>query len=142
MTTRRGRCLCGAVTFSADIASNNVNACHCGMCRQWTTGPMMTVEHQGPVTFTGADNIGRYHASATGERGFCKTCGSSLFWKLKDQDHYWLSAGTLEDPSGLKLAEELFFDVKPAFYALAGDSKKLTSADYAALVAGADGGND
>lgn len=102
----------------------------------------MTVEHRGAVTFTGAENIGRYHASASGERGFCKTCGSALFWKLQGQDHYWLSAGALEDSSGLKLAEELFFDVKPSYYAFAGDTKKFTSADYAAFMAGAGGGNE
>lgn len=140
MTMRRGQCLCGAVTFSADVGSQNVNACHCGMCRKWATGPMMTVEHKGPVSFTGTENIGRYHASAAGERGFCKTCGSALFWKLKDQDHYWLSAGAIEDTGGLRLAEELFIDAKPAFYALAGDAKKITSADYAAFMASSGNG--
>ncbi len=136
MTTRRGQCLCGAVAFTADVESSNVNACHCGMCRKWTTGPMMTVEHKGPVTFTGAETIGVYHASATGERGFCKRCGSALYWKLRDHEHYWLSAGAMNDTSGLKLAEELFIDEKPAFYAFTGETKKVTSADYAAFLAG------
>ncbi len=128
--------MCGAVTFVADVASANVNACHCGMCRKWATGPMMTIEHKGPVTFTGSDNIGRFHASQSGERGFCKVCGSSLFWKLRGEDHYWLSAGAMADTSGLKLAEELFIDAKPAYYAFDGDTKKMTSADYAAFLSG------
>jgi hypothetical protein len=134
MTMRHGRCLCGSVTFAADVASRDVIACHCDMCRHWTAGPLMTVEHKGAVAFTGAENIGIYRASNFAERGFCRQCGSALYWKLRDKDHYWLSAGALEDPAGMHLAEELFIDAKPAFYAFSGETRKVTSADYAAFM--------
>ncbi len=30
----KGKCLCGAVQFSAKKMSNKVGACHCNMCKK------------------------------------------------------------------------------------------------------------
>ena len=37
------------------------------------------------VDFTGASNIARYDSSEWAQRGFCRNCGSNLFYQLKDQ---------------------------------------------------------
>ena len=34
------------------------------------------------ITWSGADNLATYTSSDWAERGFCKICGSSLFWRL------------------------------------------------------------
>ena len=39
MADKTGRCLCGAVTFTAKGVERHVHACHCGMCRRWAGGP-------------------------------------------------------------------------------------------------------
>ena len=77
-----GRCLCGAVTFEATGVEKHVHACHCSMCRRWSGGPGLAVS-VASVDFQGEDNIERYDSSDWAERGFCKTCGSNLFYLLK-----------------------------------------------------------
>lgn len=131
-----GRCLCGSVTFAAKAKSRDVTACHCSRCARWSGGVLMSVDVLEEPAFTGRDKIGIYRSSEWGERGFCSVCGASLFWKLVGKDYYTLSAGTLDDPSQLHLALEIFMDDKPAYYAFANDTVKMTGAEAtAALIA-------
>jgi hypothetical protein len=117
-----GRCLCGAVKFSAHAKSHDVSVCHCSMCNRWAGGISMFLEVQGAPEFDGADNIGLYQSSEWGERGFCKVCGSSLFWKLVGKDRYTLSAGCIDDQSGLVFTKEIYIEDKPAHYTFANET--------------------
>jgi hypothetical protein len=134
--TIRGRCLCGAVTFAAEVAKREVDVCHCGMCRRWSAGPCIGLGHDGAVAFEGAENIGVYKSSEWAERAFCKVCGSSLYYHLLGTDHYSFSAGALDDQSGLVLTSQIFIDEKPAYYDLANDTPKLTGAEVFAAFSG------
>src|SRR5256885_2975991 len=70
-----GHRLCGAVSFVSPQAGE-IGACHCGYCRRWGGGPMLTV-HCGPdVKFEGGENIGTYASSEWAERAFCRQCGT------------------------------------------------------------------
>ena len=124
MAVRHGRCLRGAVTFTAEVTSHEVAVCHCDTCRKWATGPLMTVEHKGAVTFTGTEDLGVYPSSSFAERGFCKRCGSSLYWKRSDNNDYWLSAGALDETADLTFGEEYYTGDKPGYYALASAVRK------------------
>jgi hypothetical protein len=136
-----GRCLCGAVSFTAKIGSHNVDVCHCDMCRRWTGGPFLALAQGGATSFEGAENIGVYKSSEWGERAFCKICGTSLYWRLIGSNEYAVSAGTLDDQSKLALTTEIFIDEKPAYYTFANETKRLTGAEaMAALLAGKDTG--
>ncbi len=121
-----GRCLCGAVRYSATLKSREIGACHCSMCRRWSGGPLLAVEVDGAVEFASADMIGTYRASEWGERGFCRRCGTNLFWRMQDGPHVALCAGTLDDDSGLSFTSEIFIDEKPDYYAFANDTTRLT----------------
>ena len=127
-----GRCLCGAVSFTAKAAKHEIGACHCSMCRRWTTGPFLGLTLDGPPSLEGGENIAVYKSSAWGERAFCKVCGSTLYWRLSGTDQYAVSAGTLDDQSRLSLTSEIFIDDKPSYYAFANDTKKLTGAEVMA----------
>lgn len=124
-----GRCLCGAVTFSAEVPKREVDICHCSMCRRWVAGPYIGLPHDGDVAFEGADNIGVYKSSDWAERGFCKVCGSSLYYHLLGTDHYSFSAGVLDDQCGLVLTAQIFIDEKPDYYDFANETPKLTGAE-------------
>ena len=39
----RGHCLCGAVSFEAEVEKRESHACHCGMCRRWSGSAMLAV---------------------------------------------------------------------------------------------------
>ena len=133
--TRMGACLCGAVRFAIEADASEVAVCHCGMCRRWTGGPFAGIHVKGAVAFEGREAIGLYRGSSWGERGFCKICGSTLFWRLQDQSETVLPAGAFDDASGFKLTTEIFIDEKPDFYDFAQETKKMTGAEAFAAFA-------
>ena len=128
-----GRCLCGAVTFTATDVDTQVHSCHCGMCRRWSGGPAMSAR-AGNVRFENEDAIGVYPSSAWAERGFCKTCGTNLFYRMPQQGTTILWLGGFDDPSGFELAGEIYIDDKPDFYALAGDHPRQTGKEFLASI--------
>ena len=46
----RGQCLCGAVEFEVDVPMRTYSVCHCGLCRRWSGGPLMSVHCPEPKT--------------------------------------------------------------------------------------------
>lgn len=116
-----GSCLCGAVSFNAKDVQNHIHVCHCSMCRKWNGSPAMAAS-VGSVTFNGEENIVRYSSSDWAERGFCKLCGSNLFYLLKP-DRYIMWAGAFDDQF-FELDGEIFCSEKPEWYDFAGDHSK------------------
>lgn len=131
-----GKCLCGAVSFSGTIAEPHVGACHCNMCRQWSSGPFLEVNCGTDVRFEGADNIKIYSSSEWAERGFCATCGSNLFYRLKGSGETMMAAGLLDEQSGLDMALQVFTDEKPDYYAFANETREMTGAEVFAMFGG------
>jgi hypothetical protein len=105
------------------------------MCRRWSGGaPFFATDARG-VIFEGSENLARYASSDWAERGFCKTCGSNLFYFLKPAQTYAMSVGVFDDASPFQLVREIFIDQKPDGYALAGDHPRLTEAETMAAFA-------
>jgi hypothetical protein len=128
--TISGRCLCGAVRFATRApVGRAIDICHCAMCRRWSSGPFIGIGYDGEVVFEGASSLGVYKSSEWAERGFCKQCGTSLYWHYRGSDHYSFAVGTLDDQSGLELAYQIFIDEKPPYYELANDTPRLTGAE-------------
>lgn len=112
MTQRSGQCLCGAVTFTAKVGTS-IQACHCVQCQRWTGGgPYFAVEVE-DLEMSGAETLKDYHASSWGERAFCGTCGSTIYWRMQGETPRTLAAGLLDDQSGLRVTEEIFVDYRP-----------------------------
>ncbi len=132
--TLTGRCLCGAVKFTARGVLHEVGACHCTMCQRWTGGPAIAVKVAG-ITFEGEENVTRFRSSDWAERGFCGTCGSNIFYRVIGTDDYYVTAGAFDDPSGFKLASQIFIDEKPGYYDFANQTKMMTGAEVFAAVA-------
>jgi hypothetical protein len=131
MGTHSGRCLCGAVTFTARNVDSHFHICHCGMCRRWSGGPLMFVRAEG-VEFFGTENLTRFKSSEWAERGFCKKCGSNLLYFLLPANQSFFSVGSFDDASGITLGSEIFIDHKPSSYEFAGEHKKMTEAEVLA----------
>lgn len=130
----RGQCMCGAVKLSATAKKPSVAACHCDMCRRWSAGPFMAVNCQ-TVAFEGQENIGRIRSSDWAERGFCRKCGSNLFYHLIESSDYQIAAGLFDDQSKLRMSLQVFTDRKPEFYEFANDTKMMTGAEVVAMFA-------
>ncbi|MBE9070242.1 GFA family protein [Leptolyngbya cf. ectocarpi LEGE 11479] len=133
----KGSCLCGAVHFTVNTMNTSVGACHCQMCRKWTGGPFMAIDCGIDVTFEGEDNIAAFGSSEWAERGFCKLCGSHLFYRLKQNHQYFMAAGLFDDDTKLIFDHQVFIDQKPAFYCFANKTQDMTEAEVFAQFSGA-----
>ncbi len=127
--TRHGQCLCGAVRFTAKLKSEQVAVCHCSMCRRWSGGALLVVEVEEDIEFQGSDAVGVFSSSDWGERGFCKKCGTSLFWRMKGGGHTAVSAAAFDDLGAPSLTTEIFIDQKPDYYNFAEATHKMTGAE-------------
>ncbi len=134
MSAHKRQCLCGAVTFTAESVEHHHHACHCGMCRRWAGGPLLAASAEG-VIFAGEENITVFGSSEWAERGFCKVCGSNLFYRLRDGGGYHMPVGVFDDQSAFKVVGEIFIDRKPGGYAFAGDHPRLTEEETMAMFA-------
>ena len=127
----KGKCLCGAVTFEAEDVEAGLHVCHCSMCRRWAGGPLFSTG-AGKVRFRGEENIERFSSSTWAERGFCKRCGSNLFFRVKEADQYILNMGSFDDQHAFGIAGEIYIEDKPPGYALAGEHPRLTGDEFLA----------
>jgi hypothetical protein len=80
--TITGHCLCGAIRFEVAGEPVLLSQCHCAQCRlgagatpvAWTTVARRAVTVR-------AGEPAWYRSSDHARRGFCSTCGSSLFFE-------------------------------------------------------------
>ena len=124
--------MCGAVRFEAIDVSSEFGICHCIMCQQWASGPFPAI-NVATVKFENEDNLTRFQSSEWAERGFCRVCGSNIFYRVLADSSYDMCLGSFDDKSGFELQREIFIDRKPDCYAFAGDHKRLTEAETMAL---------
>ena len=131
----KGHCLCGAVHLTASTMSTKVGVCHCGMCRRWTGGPLFAMDCGSNVTFQGQENIGVFTSSDWAERGFCKKCGSHLFYRLKQANQYIVPAGIFDHGEKLVFDHQIFIEEKPEYYSFANKTHNMTGAEVFAQYA-------
>ena len=107
-----GRCLCGAVRFEADPPLRDVELCHCGECRRWHGHICAMTAVPRPAFRLVADDGLRWikspESAAHASRGFCSRCGSSLFWDAPGRETISIAAGSLDEPTGLKVEGQIY----------------------------------
>ncbi|SKB35789.1 GFA family protein [Sphingopyxis flava] len=95
-----GGCQCGAVRYHAIAVLDTSHICHCRMCQKavgnyfaalvgiprdalaWTRGK--------PATFKSSDPV---------ERGFCRDCGTPLYYDFLGADYLSVTTGSLDEPA-------------------------------------------
>lgn len=119
--TRTGSCLCGAVSYSATGPLRDILYCHCSQCRK-QTGHFLasTGVPSDRLKFTRDEGLAWYRASDFASRGFCRNCGSTLFWKGDDENEISIAAGTLDDSSGLVEQGHIYCADKGGYYEISG----------------------
>ena len=130
-----GSCLCGSVSIVASSVSGSVGACHCNSCRKWTGGPLLAVDCGNNVVFEGEDNISVFNSSEWAERGFCKLCGSHLFYRLKETSQYIMPAGLFDQEKDFVLDHQIFIEEQPSYYCFANETTNMTGAEVFAQFA-------
>ena len=121
-----GKCDCGKVRFEVAAVRDSVTICHCGQCRR-TSGHLWASTHApfGALTFTADEGLQWYESSSYAKRGFCKFCGSSLFYRMNDEDGIGIAAGCLESPTGLRVGKHIFVADKVDYYEIADGAPQI-----------------
>jgi hypothetical protein len=99
-----GGCLCGAVRYTVRGPLRGIILCHCGQCRRWH-GHLgaYTSAARAHLALQGTDALVWFASSERGRRGFCGSCGSSLFFEAMGEDRLGIAAGSLDQPSDLEV---------------------------------------
>lgn len=109
-----GRCLCGAIAYEYDGPVGPAGYCHCADCRRVTGSAFnVGVEFESkrlrfvsgtPRSFTKRGDSGNELS-----RHFCGDCGSPIFTSSpRHPAHVYVKAGTLDDPSLVVPAREIW----------------------------------
>ncbi|WP_242703853.1 GFA family protein [Candidatus Enterococcus moelleringii] len=132
MMQLNGACLCGNVQITIPEIVEEITVCHCQMCQKFFGSSFLSLPGLSAEQFAlqGAEFVQRYASSQWAERGFCKNCGSSLFYHALGQD-YFFPTGLFEGVTG-KIVQEIFYDKKPEFYQLQNDAPKLSEKEFLA----------
>lgn len=117
-----GSCLCGGVRYKAALPVFHASHCYCTMCQKQhgaAAGSYANVASAGFAVDSGAELIVEYASSEEGRRGFCRVCGSTLFWRsTQTPERIAITLGTLEPEYAGAVERELHTDTKPAWLPL------------------------
>lgn len=120
---KTGRCLCGGVAYELHGDLRPSVACHCDQCRK-TSGHYVSATQVAPeqLVLTQDNTLQWYQSSPEAQRGFCNTCGASLFWKHEaDKGAVSVMSGTIDGATGITTAKHIFTAFKGDYYEIADD---------------------
>ena len=120
-----GGCLCGAVRYRVAGPLRDVVNCHCGRCRR-THGHVAayTAADPGDLTLDEDRGLAWYRADDR-DRGFCRECGASLFWRAPGRGTISIAAGTLDEPTGLRTVAHIFVADQGDYYRIEDDLERF-----------------
>lgn len=133
----QGGCLCGAVRYRYAGSPKGVTVCHCAMCRRWHGAPGAYVAggSSGDCAIEGEEHLRWFRSSEDAERGFCTKCGSRLFWRTTDGTTMEMTAGSVDQPTGLATSAHIWVLDKGDYYAIEdGPPRHVAGTDSATVV--------
>lgn len=124
----RGGCLCGAVRYETSGPAVNQRVCHCKLCQKalgaaFNARVLMRIPD---VVISGP--IGTFHSSEALERGFCTTCGATIFSRRLSAGLIGLTAGTLDEPLLFEPDMHFWTSSKQPWLKIADDLPQYTEA--------------
>ena len=91
-----GGCQCGRVRFRVTEPLGQAVICHCRMCQRASGNAFAPLVNVTGVEFDGEPD--RFASSDIAERGFCRDCGTPLFYEGHSGQGLNLMVGALDDP--------------------------------------------
>ena len=97
-----GGCQCGAVRYRAEGPRDRASVCYCRMCQKASGGPFMAFVRfparqvqwsHPPAVFSSSNRV---------ERGFCRNCGTPLFYRQVGGPNISLTINSLDDPESVR----------------------------------------
>jgi hypothetical protein len=136
--TFTGGCLCGGVRYRIDGSCRDIINCHCENCRR-THGHVgaYTAMDRAALTLLEEKSLQWYHdASPDTWRGFCNSCGASLFWDAgAGNGRISVAAGSLDDSGNLKTIGHVFVSKAGNYYTIDDGLPQFAAGNSGALEA-------
>jgi hypothetical protein len=123
-----GGCLCGKVRYTASGDPAFVGVCHCRDCQKFTGSAFSVVIGVPKPAFSLQGTVTTYSKPGDSgkqiERQFCPECGSSIVDEASAfPGVVMISSGTLDDPSWVKPAMQIYCDSAQPWVQLGEDMK-------------------
>ena len=119
VTIKIASCLCGGVKIKTKGKLRHVINCHCKQCMK-THGnyAAYTSCSEDNITFINKKTLKWFESSKIAKRGFCSTCGASMFYKFLQSKNISIAAGMFSNPTKLKTQSNIFTKNKLDYYKL------------------------
>ena len=127
----QGGCVCGQVRFEVTGELAGVIGCHCRQCRRMSGHffAATAVPHTN-LLFTRNQGLAWYAASKTSRRGFCRNCGSSLFFDHGSNEPIGIAAGAFDGNPPLRMAAHIYTDEGGGYYEVPADAPGYDGASW------------
>ncbi|MBT4521434.1 MAG: GFA family protein [Halieaceae bacterium] len=116
-TITRGSCLCGNVSYEVVGDLRPICLCHCSQCRKasghYTAATSAPISN---ITIEGA-SLKWFDSSTYARRGFCDSCGSSLFYEPLGEKRLAIFCGSIDGDPGVSIDSQIFVEEKGDYYA-------------------------
>lgn len=114
-----GGCLCGKVRYRITAPLADILVCHCRQCRRMS-GHLFAATAAPREGFELTEDAGLawYQSSEKSRRGFCRVCGSSLFFDHGPDEPMGVSAGSLDEDPQVPIAAQIYVDEAGGYYSL------------------------
>jgi hypothetical protein len=125
-----GGCQCGAVRYALYAEPTNPHVCHCRMCQKAFGNyfaPLAGVPLNDLAWTRGTPGI--FKSSEAVERGFCRDCGTPLFFRYVGRNRISVSLGSLDEPARVAPAKQVGIESRLPFIATLGDLPGTPSED-------------
>ena len=133
-SVKEGGCLCGQVRYVVTGPLRGVVNCHCSMCQKLHGGMgSHTKAMKKHIHITESRGLAWFKSSKIARRGFCRNCGSSLFWEPFELDATGILAGSVDSPTGLKTIGHIYVSESPDFCLLMDDLPKYSGSSNGKL---------
>lgn len=118
MLNHTGGCLCGEIRYEAEGEPINVRVCHCRLCQRaigaaFNARALFAIDK---VSISGEPATA--HSSPGLKRGFCRSCGTTLFSMREQQGVMGLTFGSLDEPDRLAPTDHIWTSSKQAWLEL------------------------
>ena len=115
--TLSASCLCNGVSMKIRGEFRPVINCHCIQCTK-THGNFAayTSVLEANIEFKSKKTLKWFQSSKKAKRGFCNSCGASIFFKKYGSKGVSISAGLFRKPSKLKTKSHIYVKNKRDYY--------------------------
>lgn len=118
MAAVTGGCLCGRLRYTVTAEPSNPHYCSCGQCQRWSGAPVVAWLDV-PFAATRFDGPGGapawYRSSERAQRGFCPSCGGTVFYRSNDSVLLGITTASLDKPDGFAPVKWSYPDSAPAW---------------------------